>query len=307
LRVFLTGGTGFVGTAVVRELVGRGFGATALVRDRAIDVGGDVTSVKGDLFDANVLDAAMVGSTTVVHLVGIIAEKPSKGVTFDRIHVEGTKAVVEATQRAGIRRYVHMSALGTRPNAVSEYHKTKWRAEEYVRASGLDWTIFRPSLIHGPDGEFTGMEVAWARKRKAPWLFMPYFGRGALGTGRPALVQPIFVDDVARAFVDAIEKPKSIGKTYEIAGAQRLTWPQMHAAFARAVVGKSRATMAVPAWYAKALTRVVPAGFLPFNRVQVQMGEEDNTVDLTPFVADFGWTPRALGETLPLYASRLGG
>jgi uncharacterized protein YbjT (DUF2867 family) len=282
-RIFLTGGTGFVGTAVVRELVGRGFGVNALVRGRAVDVGGDVTSFQGDLFDVNVLDAAIRGCVAVVHLVGIIAENPARGVTFGRIHVDGTKAVVDATKRAGVRRYVHMSALGTRANAVSEYHKTKWLAEEYVRGSGLDWTIIRPGMIHGPGGDFVRMEVAWARRRKAPWVAMPYFGKGLFGTKGAGMLQPVFVDDVARAFVDAIEKPQSIGKTCEIAGTERVTWPELHDAFARAV----------------------PAGLLPFNRAQVQMSQEDNTTDLGPFTADFGWTPRGLAETLRLYAERL--
>src|SRR4029079_943824 len=119
----------------------------------------------------------------VIHLVGIIMERRHKRVTFERIHFEGTHSIVDAAQRNGIRRYLHMSALGTRHDAVSTYHRTKYAAEEYVRASGLDWTIFRPSLIHGPRGEFIQMEAAWARYKAPPFLFMPYFGRGFFGRG----------------------------------------------------------------------------------------------------------------------------
>src|SRR5207249_271971 len=128
-----------------------------------------VQPVRASLFDRTTLAEQMRGCDAVIHLVGIIMERPAKGSTFPLIHVEGTKAVVDAAKAAGVSRYLHMSALGTRPDAVSEYHKTKYAAEQYVQHSGLDWTIFRPSLIHGPKGEFMRMEAKWARKRAAPF------------------------------------------------------------------------------------------------------------------------------------------
>src|SRR5437762_13145867 len=181
-RVFVTGGSGFVGSAVIDELTSRGYSVNALVNRRAVDDrGGVVRSVAGGLFDAEALEEGIGDCEAVIHLVGIIMERPGKGVTFQRIHFEGTQRVVDAAKRAGVRRYVHMSALGVRPDAISTYHKTKYRAEQYVRASGLDWTILRPSLIHGPKGEFMQMEAAWSRHKAPPFLFMPYFGGGFFG------------------------------------------------------------------------------------------------------------------------------
>jgi uncharacterized protein YbjT (DUF2867 family) len=242
---------------------------------------------------------------TLCHLVGIIAEKPSAGVTFEKIHVEGTRAVVEAAKRDNIRRFIHMSALGTRPAAVSDYHKTKWRAEELVRGSALDWTIIRPSMIHGPRGAFMRQAAAWARKQAMPFVAMPYFGRGILGRGGAGLIQPVFVGDVARAFVDAIEKSETIGKTYELAGPDRMTWPEFYQIVAETVVGKRRMTLPIPAWYATALTYVVPRALLPFNRDQVIMSREDNTAEIGQFANDFGWTPRQLEPALREYAAAL--
>jgi NADH dehydrogenase len=300
-RVFVTGANGFVGTAVVRELVGRSFAVNALVREKKLpEEVGDIRNIRGDLSDGAALIEGLRDCAAVIHLVGIIMENPKKGVTFRSAHVEGTRSILEAARSAGIKRYIHMSALGVRAGAASEYHKTKWEAEELVRASGLDWTIIRPSMIHGPDGAFMKMEAKWARKQSPPFLFMPYFGAGLLGLGGAGRLQPVYVNDVARAFVDAIGNPKTNRKTYELGGAEQLSWPEMHKAVARAVVGKDRATLAIPVWYAKLIAAILPGAMLPFNRDQVIMSQEDNTCDLGEFSRDFGWGPvgfeSALGE-----------
>jgi NADH dehydrogenase len=232
-------------------------------------------------------------------------EKRSKGVTFERIHYRGTQRVVDATVRNGVKRYVHMSALGTRPDAESNYHKTKYRAEEYVRASGLGWTIFRPSMIHGPRGELMRMEAKWARGAAPPFLFMPYFGAGAFGRRGAGMLQPVYVKDVARAFVDALEKPATVGEIFPLAGPDRLTWPELHRAVAQAVVGRNRWIMPLPVWKAKLLTHVVPGSLLGFNRDQVTMSREDNTTDLSKFEDAFGWRPEGFEQSLKTYAGQL--
>jgi NADH dehydrogenase len=305
-RVFVTGGSGFVGTAVIEELLSRGHAVNALAHRADLRAsGGGLRTVRGGLFDRGALDDGVRGCDAAVHLVGIIMERPSRGATFERIHFEGTRNVVDAAVRNGVRRYVHMSALGTRPDAVSNYHKTKYRAEEYVRSSGLDWTILRPSLIHGPGGEFMRMEANWARRKAPPFLFMPYFGSGALGRRGAGMLQPVYVRDVARAFADALDNPKTVGEVYPLGGPQRLTWPELHRTSSAAIVGKSRAVAAVPVWYAKLLTRVLPRSLLPFNRDQVIMSQEDATCDTTKFVDDFGWEPSPFTETLNAYARQM--
>ncbi len=304
--VFVTGGSGFVGSAVVEELVARDYPVHALVNLRPLRAHGErVISFKGSLFDQTTLSAAMSGCQAVIHLVGIIMEKPSAGATFERLHYEAARNVVDAARSTGIHRFLHMSALGTRPGAVSTYHRTKYRAEQHLRASGLNWTIFRPSLIHGPGGEFMKMETAWARKKAPPFLFMPYFGRGVLGRGGAGLLQPVHVKDVARAFVDSLENPKTIGEIYPIAGPDRFTWPQLHHVVAQMIVGHQRWVMPLPVWYAKLLTHIAPARLLPFNRDQVIMSQEDNTTDLTKFLDHFGWSPRPFEASLLEYASQL--
>jgi len=304
-KVFVTGASGFVGSAVVEELVARGLGVHALVNRKLPLLGQEVRTFSGSLFDSDALDRGMAGCGAVIHLVGIIKERPRDGVTFERVHYQGTVNVVEAAKRVGVKRYLHMSALGVRPDAVSEYHRTKFRAEQCVRASGLNWTIFRPSLIHGPAGEFMQLAAKWARGKAPPFLFMPYFGAGLLGRGGAGKLQPIFVKDVARAFVEAINNPRTIGEVYLLGGPAQFTWPQLHRAIAQAVVGKRRAVMALPAWYAKMLTSILPGAMLPFNRDQVIMSQEDNTCDLSKFRDDFNWEPAAFEQALKRYASNL--
>jgi uncharacterized protein YbjT (DUF2867 family) len=306
--IFVTGASGFVGSSVLSALVAKGYPVHALTGRRPVASAAtsdeSVKNFKGDLLDAAVLDAGMRGCGAVIHLVGIIMEKRAAGITFERIHHQGTVAVVDAAKRNGIRRLVHMSALGVRSNAASEYHKTKFAAEEYLRASGLDWTIFRPSMIHGPRGDFMKMEAMWARgKAPAPLFFqpfMPYFG------GRKAgLLQPVYVDDVARAMVESVAKTETIGKVYSLGGPDRITWPQLHEMVAEAVVGHRRMVAAIPVWAAKMLVDVGVAPMLGFNRDQLIMSQEDNTCDMGDFVRDFGWETRAFGPLVHGYASQL--
>lgn len=304
-RIFVTGGSGFVGKAIIDELLRRGFSVSALMRHAVPARIEKIHVVQGDLSDPDTLESVIRGCVAVIHLVGIIRENPRKGITFESVHCDGTQAVVDATIRAGVKRYVHMSALGTRADAVSRYHQTKYFAEQYVQQSGLDWTILRPSLIHGPEGEFMRQAAAWARGKASPFLFMPYFGAGLFGFGGAGLLQPIFVNDVARAFVDCISNPPSTGEIYPLGGAEVLSWPALHRAIACAILGKCRLTAPIPVWYARLLTRIVPARLLPFNADQLAMSQEDNTCEVSRFTRDFGWTPRGFTETLQTYASKL--
>jgi NADH dehydrogenase len=304
-RIFVTGGSGFVGSAVIEELLNRGHAVRALVNRRPLRNADRATEVRGDLFDPAALDRGVAGCDAIVHLVGIIMEKRSAGITFERIHFEGTKAVVDAAERNNVKRYLQMSALGTRADAESRYHQTKYQAERYVQDRGLDYTILRPSMIHGPGGDLMKMEARWARGQAPPWFFMPYFGAGTSGRRGAGKLQPVHVKDVARAFADALDKPRTVGETYPVAGSETITWPDLHRAVARAVVGRERPVMAIPAWYAKALTYVTPPSLLPFNRDQVIMSQEDNTADMSKFREDFGWAPAGFGERFTAYADQL--
>lgn len=301
--IFLTGATGFVGEAIVNELLSRDYRVRALVREKPIERE-RVENVVGDLFDDAALDAGMKDCAGAIHLVGIIREVPEKGQTFQRIHFEGAVRVINAAVRNGVKRFVHMSALGVREGSPSEYASTKARAEAHLKQSGLEWTILRPSIIHGRRSEFMRMLTGWATGRDMPYYFMPYFGRGVFGLD-PAKLQPIHVDDVARAFVDTLQRPDLIGKTIDLAGTEQFTWPELYGVASEIITGQRKLALTFPTWYARLITQIAPASWLPFNRAQVEMANEDNTS--TPDVVEhhFGWRPRAFASSLNEYAPSL--
>jgi len=280
-KVLLTGATGFVGSHVLALLRQHGYDVHALVRKPGSVQ--NATEFVGSLDQPASIERAAAGCSAAIHLVGIIAEK--NGQTFHSVHTLGTINVLNACKTAGVKRYIHMSALGTRPNAASAYHQTKWAAEQAVHDSGLAFTIFRPSLIHGPRGEFTAMLKNWSLGKAPPFIFMPFFGEGLLGQSNSFRIQPVHISDVAHVFVEALAKPATIGQTYNVAGPTKLTWREMLTIASEKFRGRRKIAIGIPAWYAKLIASLpLP---LPFNKDQVLMSQEDNTCDITPLLKDF--------------------
>ena len=242
----------------------------------------------------------------MIHLVGIIIQRRLHGKTFRRIHVTGTRRIVEAAQRAGIERFVHMSALGSVPDAVSPYHKSKWEGEELVRLSGLDVTIFRPSLIHGPHGEFTRLLRRFTCGRVPPAT--PYFG-----TGR-ARVQPVSVKDVAYCLVESLYRPKTQGQAFSLGGPRTSTWVELYEACRRIMPGARtfKPLVSLPVGVAKVLATlsgppmalvemIVPSlGMFRFDTGQVSMSQQD-------CVCDHAIAERAFGIGMREFESDLAG
>jgi len=284
-QIFVTGGTGFVGHAVLQRLCAAGHIVRCLVRrgsEAKLRGLGAIARIEGDIVTRRGLEEGMAGCDAVIHLVGIIREQRAADVTFERVHTEGTRNVLEAAKAAGIRRYLHMSALGTRPGAASRYHRTKWAAEEAVRASGLPWTIFRPSIIYGHGDGFVTMLASMVRRLPA----VP-----VIGSGRQRL-QPIPAEQVAAGFAGALELPATITQTYEAGGPQAVTMVELLDLIGRALGRRRVLKVHVPLGVMTPLARLLhPLPGFPVTPDQLLMLGEDSVCDPRPYFEAFTLEP----------------
>lgn len=317
MKVLLTGASGFVGSEILKQLVSAGHQVRVISRSADTKFAYDSSKVEvfhGNIIHAPAIAGAMDGMDAVIHVVGVITEVGEN--TFDRVHRVGTQNVVNEAKKAKVKRIVHMSALGTRENAVSRYHQSKWAGEEIVRASGLDWTIFRPSIIYGPGDEFVNL---FAKMMRFPLNALQLFTVPLIDGGKN-LLQPIPVEDVARCFVGALEKQESVKKVYELCGPVPLSMKEILESIAHAL-GKETITVCptgvlkglflqprvvlvyIPLWMAKIMARKMET-FLskpPLNSDQLIMLQEDNVGNPAEAVKDFGINPPSFQQGISAY------
>jgi len=305
MKVLVTGATGFVGREVARQLHAAGHEIHFLARKASTPGGSflerelDAQIHTGELSQPDRLREACAGCDAVIHLVGIISEVGEQ--TFENVHTQGTRNVVAAATDAGVKRCVHMSALGTRPNAVARYHKTKWAAEEIVRASGLDWTVFRPSIIYGPGDGFVNL---FARMSKLSPV-VPLIGGGE------TRFQPVAVEQIAACFVKALTEPRSVGQTYDICGDEVLTLAEIVEAILK-VTKRKRLKLPLPFTVARVQAALLEFLFgqllrkaPPLNRDQLLMLREDNVGDGTPAKKLFDLKHPRFADGIASYLERI--
>lgn len=236
----LIGGTGYVGEYMRGVLQGAGPQVRLLLRSNRqqaeLEQQGFETAL-GDVNSVPSLVQAMQGIDRVVNLVAIIKEQGDA--TFERINYQGTINVVDAARQAGVRRIVQMSANGAGNLPEYPYMYTKWRAENYVKESGLTWTIFRPSIIFGPSESRQVHFISQLADVIAKAPVIPVVGDGT------SQFQLIHLEDVSTAFAAAIQDPSTADQTYEIAGPDVLTYEQILDEVA-AVLGKQKRKLHVP-------------------------------------------------------------
>jgi len=291
VRVFLCGGTGFVGVHLRRVLLERGHEVRLLVHRRGALPKAGEEMVEGDVTIPATFAGALRGCEAVINLVGIIREAPVRLVTFERLHVEATRNLIDAALAANVKRFIQMSALGTQPDAVSRYHRSKSRAEEYLRASGLDWTIFRPSIIFGPEDAFVTKLAGLIRR----FPVVPVIGDGSYR------LQPVSVTDVAHTFAMALEMPETVGRIYEVCGPDRFTLNELIDVIGRALGRERVAKLSQPLGL---LQTIVPLfqwiPFFPVTMDQIQMLVGENFCDGT-WQETFRFAPEHLAEGISRY------
>lgn len=291
--ILMTGATGFVGRSLLRLLLSENQILRCIVRrpDRRVLLSHpNLTWIEGDLLQPQRFASAFEGVDTVIHLVGILVEDRER--SYDRIHRQGTEAMVAMARTAGVRRYLQMSALGTRPQARSRYHQTKWAAEEAVRASGLAYTIFRPSVIYGREDRFINVLASlidWSP-------VIPLMGQTL------HRLQPIWVEDVARYFQQSFISPQTVLKTYELGGPKTYTLAEI-VDLLQKIKHRRRLKIHLPMslmrLLALAMETVLPHP--PLTRDVLLMLEEDNVVTDASALRDFEFTPASMEDALLQY------
>jgi len=298
MKVFVTGATGFVGEEIVRQLRQAGHSVRMLVRNKSLGEARERTGADihvGNILDAESLQGALKGIDAVIHLVGIISEVGES--TFENVHMRGTRNVVAAAREQAVKRFVHMSALGTRPDGVSRYHRTKWEAEQIVRGSGLEFTIFRPSLIFGPRDLFVNLFAKIIRFS----LVVPILGR------RDAKFQPVAIEAVAGAFVKSLTEASAVGQTFDVAGPQIFTFSEIIDQIL-AVMKRKRLKVHIPAAVARIQAMFLQFLFSkilrkapPLNRDQLIMLQEDNVGNADTANKLFGLRPVLFRDGIAKY------
>jgi uncharacterized protein YbjT (DUF2867 family) len=294
MRVLVTGASGFVGNQVVKELLAQGHEVRALVRrgsEKKVQERERVEIFPGDCLVHEELEEAATGCDAVIHLVGIIREFPGRGVTFEQVHVQATRNVVDTATEAGVRRYLHMSALGARPEPADPYHVTNFRADDYVINSPLTHTIFRPSIIYGPEDQSINLFARHIQRL----AFFPIIGDGTYQ------LQPVPVWTVARAFALALELPQTENRVYEVGGPEPLTYNDVIDTIAQ-VLGRRVKKIHQPVWTMQFAADLFGRfRWFPLTPGQLRMLLEGSTCDPTAFYQDFGLTPEQFSEGLASY------
>jgi uncharacterized protein YbjT (DUF2867 family) len=295
-RIFISGGTGFVGTYLLAELAGRPL--RLLVRDRSRSspaASGDVEVVEGDVTRPDTLIGALDGCEAAISLAAIIEETGMA--TFDAVIRQGNVHLIEAAQRAGIGRFLLMSALGARHDSAFPYFEAKWQAEEAVKSSGIPWTIFRPSVIFGAgDGFITTLADLI---RKAP--IIPVVGSGQ------TKFQPVAVQEVAASFVQALDDLATVGKTFELGGPDILTYEQLLDVIA-AKLGKRKRKAHVPVGLMRPIVKLakpLPQALRPpVTEEQLKMLAIDNCTEDSATARLIGRPPQRLADGIDYVLDR---
>jgi len=283
----ITGASGAIGSALVRRLVAGNQPVRALVHTPAkaaaqlADLRDRLEIVAGDVTRPDTLRPAMEGVQAVVHLVAIAMEKGRA--TYEGVNTQGTVNLVDAAQAAGVRRFINMSQNGADSALPYPFLRSKGKAQDYVAASGLDWTAFRPSVVWGPDDEFANVQ---ARLIKLAPLIFPIVGDGK------ARFQPVYVGDLVEAVARALDDDTTIGREMEIGGPEVLTYEEI-VRRVLAALGTRRVLVHVPVPLLRpAVAIMARLPNPPVTPSLLDLLKIDNVVERNALVEHFGIAPR---------------
>jgi NADH dehydrogenase len=277
MRVLVTGGTGVIGEGLLPALVGAGHTVRLLSRGAGADAKrwpAEVEPFAADVTDVASLRGAAEDCGAVVHVTGIVDESPPAR-TFERVNIQGTRNVLAEAARAGLKRFVYVSSLGAE-RGKSQYHRSKFKAEELVRASAFDWLILRPGNVYGPGDEVISTLLKLVRALPA----VPVIDAG----NQP--FQPVWYEDLGRAILRAVETPTLRRETLELAGEETTTTSDIIERLS-AITGRTVARVPVPSFLASLGVRLAESTKLekllgvklPLNDAKLKMLLEGNFIE----------------------------
>ena len=297
MRILVLGGTGFVGRHVCEQLVRVGHRVTVPTRraSRAAPVQTlpGLTVLESDVHNEAALQGLMAGHDAVVNLIAVLHGSEAR---FEQVHVQLPQALARAMHKAGVRRLVHVSALGADAQGPSRYQRSKARGEAVLRESGLELTLLRPSVIFGADDRFLNL---FADLQKF-FPFMPL-------AGSRTRFQPVWVVDVARAVLRCLQDRQTIGQTYEACGPDVLTLGELvqrAGQWAGVQHGRGRAVIPLPRWvgWLQALAMEMAPGEPLMSRDNLASMQVDNVASGSlPGLQALGIQPAALAGIAPGY------
>jgi NADH dehydrogenase len=290
--ILILGGTGFIGRHIVNRLTAEGYRVRVptrrLARARPLLPLPTVEIVECDINDRATLERLLVGAQAVINLVGVLHSRSGDpwGPQFEAAHVALPRNLIAACRVKGVERLLHMSALGTGspPPLPSMYLRSKAEGERLVRESGLAWTVFRPSVVFGADDRFLNLFATL--QGLAPVVPL---------AGADTRFQPIWVGDVAQAFVNAITQPQTIGKVYELGGPQVLRLRDLVRLAGRLRRGRARPVIGLPDWLGRLQAHLMaalpgPTLMSPDNLDSMQI----DSVTSGPIAPELGITPTGI-------------
>jgi len=301
-RILVLGGSGFVGRQVCEQLARLGWHITVPTR-RAVNAA-KVQSLPGlTVLEASVHSEAdlarlMPGHDAVVNLVAVLHGSETR---FEQVHVELPAKIVRAMQHAGVQRLVQVSALGADLQGPSKYQRSKASGEAVLQGAGLQLTVLRPSVIFGAEDKFLNLFADL--QGIAP--FMPLAGSGTR-------FQPVWVGDVARAVVTCLQKPETIGQTYELCGPDVLSLGQLvklAGQWAGVNQGRGRPVIGLPMWvgWLQAAAMELAPGEPLMSRDNLASMKVDNVATgLLPGLAALGITAASVAGVAPTYLGHRG-
>lgn len=279
MKVSIFGGTGFVGNYIVDELLNGDHEPHVLVRPQ--NVSKLIRANKCIVYSGNIENEAVIiemmkNSDAVIYNIGLIRQYPKKGITYEQLHFQGVLHTIKLAESVGVKRYILMSANGVKMNGTP-YQTTKYMAEQLLKNSTLDWTIFRPSLIFGdPRGT-----IEFCTQLKKDMLGLPipaplfYYGFLPQNVGSFSF-SPVHVTDVAKCFVRTLEKETTIGKTFEVGGEKTITWKTLIKTIS-STYSKKKWTIPTPIFPIKLLAKLLDRfSWFPITADQLTMLMEGN-------------------------------